>query len=77
MNLARRLFIWFIRFTLKVAFWGVLVAIVVRVANRGVGETVGDVVGWWGEVEGVWRREFERYEGVGREGRGGGGGWKM
>lgn len=56
-------------------FWGAVVVVAVKVAQRGVGESLGDAVRWGEEVRRVWWREYQRWDGVGRVEDGGGKRW--
>lgn len=65
----RRLVMWWTRLTMRVAMWGILVALAAWVWERGVWESVRDVVILGGKVGGymavlkeVWLSEYNKYE---------------
>ena len=62
-NFIRRIMMYWMRLVFRLVFWvgfGLLVAVVWQ---RGVGRSLGDVVGWGEELRTVWWREYRRWEG--------------
>ncbi|OBT45973.1 hypothetical protein VE00_03748 [Pseudogymnoascus sp. WSF 3629] len=59
------------RIIFALVFYGAIVVGGMMVYQRGVERTVGDVVGWVGEVQRIWVREYGRWEQVQNQASGG------
>ncbi|KAF8867009.1 hypothetical protein BDZ45DRAFT_710068 [Acephala macrosclerotiorum] len=59
----KRVMMFWFRLVMRLVFWGMVGVAVSVVAQRGVGRTVEDLMRWGGELNGVWWREYERWEG--------------
>ena len=69
LNWIRRIVLWWTRFTFKIAIWGMMVALAAWVYERGVWESVRDVVvlgskvgGYMAVLKKVWLDEYNKYE---------------
>ncbi|KAK0103029.1 hypothetical protein ONS95_000788 [Cadophora gregata] len=67
----RRVMMFWFRVVMKLVVWGCIGVLVAVVWQRGLERTVGDLVGWAGEVARVWEREYKRWEGVQNQAGGG------
>lgn len=70
MNWIRRMVVWWTKLAFRAVFWATVFALAAWVWNRGVEESVRDVVVLGGKVAGylavvkdIWIEEYNRYEG--------------
>ncbi|KAG9238720.1 hypothetical protein BJ875DRAFT_437174 [Amylocarpus encephaloides] len=63
LNFLRRVMMFWIRLTMRIAFWGAFGVLLGVVYQRGLGRTAEDLMVWGEELRVLWWKEYRRWEG--------------